>query len=209
MTRLRALMMAIATHFFPQLVKNSAVTPLTWYSPILLSEQERLEIHTMTEAATEAVLGRTPDVEACEVEVETEVWTDASTWGLGGVTCRQGEDTSWRLRSNVATGAGIFLAELAAGVLALLREKEFCDRAAAIWYTDNAAAAQVVVRGHSSVRAADSWLCLLFKRQAWPRGVCLVPSECQRADPLSRGQETPFKKCGHVHSVIACRFGSC
>lgn len=214
MSRLRKVMTGLTCHFFPGLYSLVApsMIPLTWHSRISLSVGELECMRQMTEAAMTAVL--VPSLSSSE-ESTMVVWTDASSWGLGGVNVQDDKEPYlpeteeiWTLRSNLTDSVGIFAAELAAGVLALLRAKEDSGKPASVWYTDNAAASRAVIRGHSSSPLGDFLLCALKKNDAWPRSVCLVPSACQRADPLSRGEVAPLARCPHRHIAQKCRFPS-
>ena len=128
-----------------------------------------------------------------EVNTTTDVFTDASSWAWGYLQVQP--RLAGQHRPHVIHD--IFVAELLA--------------AADAWHTfsqgvpnlhvDNTAAVGALVKGHSSTAKGNLILSRLY--QCLPSNarakITTVPTNCQRADLLSRGVFASGPACGHEH----------
>ena len=122
-----------------------------------------------------------------------ELWSDASTTGLGAVWDYSGSSQLWRVACAFPNTA-IFAAELLGGFLGskALVENNMSFK----WTTDNEAASRALRRGHSASKIGDP-----------PKTVRLVPTECNISDPASRGHNYVGGRCDHTsHYEGPCRW---
>ena len=123
-----------------------------------------------------------------------DVFTDASSWALGYLR------TQPTLSGTHRTHAfkDIFLAELLAACEAWYTMAESLPNL----HIDNTAAVGALLKGHSSTAKGNLILSRLYeslpkRTKAW---ITTVPTDCQRADLLSRGVFAAGPQCTHNHS---------
>ncbi|CUG87128.1 Hypothetical protein, putative [Bodo saltans] len=178
----------------------------TWFSSWPVTPSESAAIDSLTETSADASKHYYPPSPSAGMEV----WTDASLWGLGCIL-------EWRSKQGIHTDTAaypclnmkaedIYVAEMLAGLWGMTWAASR-GHPTDIWFTDNAAAAMSVSKGHSTTAFGDEILCNLWNAGAWPRSIALVPSACQRADALSRGSFTVPTQCKCTHVAWAPRAG--
>ena len=130
----------------------------------------------------------------------TTLWTDACTRGLGMVVQLQQEVTGTNVPFSVPQ-TRIFVAEVGSCIFRhTLQGNNY------VWAVDNTAAGRAVLKGHSPSAAGDEILRRWIDSGLLPSHVKLVPTVCQRADLLSRGDHQISPECTHNHQCYRRRF---
>jgi len=161
-----------------------------WDEPVAVDMDTVVDLQNMSRTVRNA---RMYYRQIQEVPTSVDLFTDASNWAWGYLK------TTPRLAGQHRPHAiqDIFVAELLAA----------CDA----WYTfstevpnlhvDNTAAVGALLKGHSSSGRGNLILSRLY--QHLPPGartrITTVPTDCQRADLLSRGIIAAGPPCGHQH----------
>lgn len=119
--------------------------------------------------------------------IRSIAWTDASENFLAAILQRDGAadepEPQLQIPVDRAWGVGIFVLEMAAVAHAVLTWSP--DAIA----TDNTAVHRAIIKGYSTVPAANALLRLIFSAvQGRQLYVAWVPTDRQRADPLSRDE---------------------
>jgi hypothetical protein len=131
------------------------------------------------------------------------VWSDASEWGWGYLC------TKPQMKGSMATHREmeIFVAELLAAADTLLTASREAPKSVIEYRGDNSAAVNAILRGHSGSGKGNLVLRRLVEtvghdafRVGW------VPSKCQMADGLSRGDDRPVLPCTHEHATHNVRW---
>lgn len=161
-----------------------------WDEPVTVGHLAASELRSMSETLRNSK--RTlRDIQ--EVASNSDIFTDASSWAWGYLQTSPGMSGLHRTHAI----RDIFVAELLAA----------CDawnsRANKVpnLYVDNTAAVGALLKGHSSSGRGNLILSRLYKNL--PSGakarVTTVPTDCQRADLLSRGVLRAGPLCEHKH----------
>jgi hypothetical protein len=119
---------------------------------------------------------------------ETVIWTDASGEAMAGILEDSGVDRDMFTVTHDTDN--IYLAEMGAVAIAAARWRPMRGTTLAC---DNQAVVQALRKGHSRNRVGDALLrlCIPLLRGVY---VAWVPTDAQRADPLTRGVPVPRTK---------------
>lgn len=111
------------------------------------------------------------------------LWSDASSKGMGFAKMEEQRVMKWGSIYPIEWKCPIAVAELLAGVWGSRGgNREW------IWAVDNQTAFSIFIKGHSHSKVLDLILRDWIVAGSAPTAAAWVPSECQVADPLSRGE---------------------
>lgn len=156
-----------------------------WDSPFVPPWRESAQL--LRDAAAQTRTRALVEAQRCAPAIRTIAWTDASENFLAAVLQRDGAadepEPQLQIPVDGAWGVGIFVLEMAAVAHAVLTWSP--DAVA----TDNTAVHRAIIKGYSTVPAANALLRLIFSAvQGRQLYVAWVPTDRQRADPLSRNE---------------------
>lgn len=156
-----------------------------WDSPFAPPWGESAQL--LRDAAAQTRTRAVVEAQRREPAIRTIAWTDASETFLAAVLQRDGAadepEPQLQIPVDRAWGVGIFVLEMAAVAHAVLTWSP--DAVA----TDNTAVHRAIIKGYSTVPAANALLRLIFTAvQGRQLYVAWVPTDRQRADPLSRNE---------------------
>lgn len=166
-----------------------------------LGPAEAEEWARLTQECTNAkVREETPQMD----EQLPTLWTDAAE-ALGAVL----EDGEREATAIFAADPSerIEIRELRAGYEASCHFESLEADRSFVWKTDSTVAFYAAIKGHSGTAQLDLILRRWIRSGRFPARVGWVPSECQRADPLTRRPfGAPRARCAHDHRVHNVRF---
>lgn len=117
----------------------------------------------------------------------------------------QQETTGTNVSFNIPQNR-IFVAEVFAGYVGACIFEQQLQGKQFVWAVDNTAAGRALIKGHSASAAGDEVLRRWIDSGLLPSHVRFVPTTCQRADLLSRGDQHIPPECTHNHQCKSRRF---
>jgi len=163
-----------------------------WDEPITVAHHTVVDLQSMVKSLMNA---RRTLRDLQQAPPTVDIFTDASRWALGYLRIQPTLAGTHRTHNF----KDIFLAELLAACEAWFSAADSIPNL----HVDNTAAVGAIMKGHSSTAKGNLILSRLYESlpgdsRAW---LTTVPTECQRADLLSRGLFAAGTQCSHHHST--------